>query len=76
MAVRKSQQKCVNKYIANNYDRINLTIPKGEKERIKAVADKNNESVNALINRVVFAEVERIEAESFGIFFSPDNKNI
>ncbi len=58
------------------YDRINLTVPKGEKERIKTVAEQNGESVNALINRVVFAEVERIEAEGFGISSAPDDKNI
>ena len=29
MAVRKSQQQCVNKYIGTHYDRINLTVPKG-----------------------------------------------
>ena len=66
MAVRKSQQECVNRYIAKKYDRINLIVPKGEKERIQMVAKQNGESVNALINRVVFAEVERIEAEGYG----------
>ena len=65
-----------NKYISKAYDRINLTVPKGEKERIKTVAEQNGESVNALINRVVFAEVERIEAVGFGISSAPDNKNI
>ncbi len=75
MAIRKSQQKCVNKYIANNYDRINLTIPKGEKERIKMVAEQNGESVNALINRILFAEVERIEAVGFGISSAKNNTN-
>jgi predicted HicB family RNase H-like nuclease len=53
-----------NEFNAKAYDRINLTIPKGEKERIKSAADKNGESVNALINRVLFAELERIEGEN------------
>ena len=53
-----------NAFNAKAYDRINLTIPKGEKERIKSAADKNGESVNALINRVVFSEIKRIETES------------
>lgn len=52
-----------NAFNAKAYDRINLTIPKGEKERIKAAADKNGESVNGLINRILFDEVERIEKE-------------
>lgn len=53
-----------NEFNAKAYDRINLTIPKGEKERIKSAADKNGESVNALINRVLFTEVERIEGKT------------
>ena len=28
--ISKAQQKAVNKYISNNYDRINLTVPKGK----------------------------------------------
>ena len=53
MAVRKSQQKCVNKYIANHYDRINLTLPQGKKELIQQRAQQNGESVNAFINRAI-----------------------
>ncbi len=53
-----------NEFNAKAYDRINLVVPKGAKERIKEAADKNGESVNSLINRVVFEEVERIEAEN------------
>lgn len=52
-----------NRYNEKAYDRINLVVPKGEKERIKEAAEKNGESVNGLINRVVIAEVEKIEAE-------------
>lgn len=52
-----------NEFNAKAYDRINLIIPKGEKERIKSAADKNGESVNGLINRIIFAEVERIETQ-------------
>lgn len=59
----KDNQKHVNKYISNNYDRINVTVPKGEKDRIKEAADKNGESVNSLINRAVFEEVARIEGK-------------
>lgn len=52
-----------NRYNEKAYDRINLVVPKGEKERIKEAAEKNGESVNGLINRVVMAEVDKIEAE-------------
>ena len=53
MTVRKSQQKCVNKYIEGHYDRINLTVPKGKKEIIKEHADNSGESVNSCINGAV-----------------------
>lgn len=49
----KAQQKAVNKYVKNNYDRINVTFPKGRKEEIKAHAEANGESVNAFIIRAV-----------------------
>ena len=39
--------------MAANYDRINLTLPKGKKELIHAHADGRGESVNAFINRAI-----------------------
>jgi len=42
-----------NTFIAKAYDRINLTVPKGEKDKIKAYADSKGESVNAFIYRAV-----------------------
>lgn len=53
MAVSKAQQKAVNKYMAANYDRINLTVPKGKREEIKEYAETNGESVNGFINRAI-----------------------
>ena len=57
--ISKAQQKAVNKYVKNNYDRINVTFPKGQKELIKAHAQKHNESVNAFIIRAVNETMER-----------------
>ncbi len=77
MAVRKSQQKCVNKYIDTHYDRINLTVPKGTKERIQTAAQANGESVNAFINRLIDTELERINREGGGSDISaPSADNI
>lgn len=42
-----------NKFIADNYDRINLTVPKGQKEKIKARADSAGMSINAYINDLI-----------------------
>ena len=51
--ISKAQQKAVNKYVKNNYDRINVTFPKGKKEMLKSHAEKHGESVNAFIVRAV-----------------------
>lgn len=48
-----------NKFIAEAYDRINLTLPKGRKEEIKAHAESRGESVNGFINRAIENQIER-----------------
>jgi predicted HicB family RNase H-like nuclease len=57
--VSKAQQKAVNKYVKNNYDRINVTFPKGKKEVLKAHATAHGESVNAFIVRAVNETISR-----------------
>lgn len=57
--ISKAQQKAVNKYVKNNYDRINVTFPKGQKEKLKEHSQKQNESVNAFILRAVSETMER-----------------
>lgn len=59
MAVRKA--KWQNDYIDKTYDRINLTVPKGNKEVIKEAAALNGESVNGFINRLIDDELERLK---------------
>lgn len=59
MAVSKAQQKATNKYISNNYDRVNLTVPKGQKEVIQTHAESRGESVNGFINRAINNQIER-----------------
>ena len=49
MATTKAQQKAVNKYRKNNYDLVQLTMPKGRKAEIKAHAETHGESVNGFI---------------------------
>ena len=55
--VSKKQQDCVNRYIATAYDRINLTVPKGQRAGIKARADSLGESVNGYIWRLIRADM-------------------
>ena len=57
MAERKA--KWQNDYISRAYDRVNLTMPKGQKETIKAHAAANVESLNAFINRAITETVSR-----------------
>jgi uncharacterized protein (DUF1778 family) len=64
MAVSKKQQACVNRYIDKSYDRINLTIPKGQKELIKAHADAHGESINGFIQRAILTVLEAEQKNS------------
>lgn len=57
MAINKSEYR--NTWIAEKLDRINLTVPKGKKEVIKAHSEARGESVNAFINRAVDETMER-----------------
>ena len=59
MAVSKSQQKAVHKYVKANYDRMELTVPKGQKDAIKAYAADHGESVNGFIGRAISEAMER-----------------
>ena len=35
-----AQQRAVHKYVKNNYDRLELSVPKGEKEEIQQAAKR------------------------------------
>ncbi len=51
--ISKAQQKAVQKYVKNNYDRVVLTLPKGKRDLIKEHAKNKKESMNAFINRAI-----------------------
>ena len=53
MTVSKAQQKAVTKYVKTNYDRINVTLPKGQKEVIKEAAAAAGETVNGYIKKAI-----------------------
>ncbi len=55
----KAQQKAVQKYVRNNYDKILVTVPKGNRDVIKSHADEHGESVNGFINRAIKETIER-----------------
>ncbi len=62
--VSKAQQHAVNKYVANNYDRINVTFPKGYRDTLKECADSVGISVNALIQQAVYDRVSSIQKDA------------
>ena len=57
--ISKAQQKAVHKYVKNNYDRSEITVPKGRKAEIKAHAEAHGESINAFVIRAVNETIER-----------------
>ena len=54
-----ARTKANNKWNAKAYDRINLTVQKGQKDAIKAHAESHGESVNGFINRAIAEATER-----------------
>ena len=83
MPVSKSQQKAVNKYVREKYDRINITMQKGKKDTLQAHAAARGESANSFINRAIDQAMEQdnaggsveaptAQAEDGGITLPPD----
>jgi predicted DNA binding CopG/RHH family protein len=64
MPTTKASQRAVNKYMKENYDRINLTMPRGKKEEIQAHASRHGLSVNAYINQAIDEKMAKDTANS------------
>ena len=63
----KTSAAVKNRYNDKAYDRINLTVPKGDKEIIKAHAEKHDGgSVNGFIQRAIKETMQRDQGESNG----------
>lgn len=50
-----------NRYTNKAYDRINLAVKKGKKDRIKEKADEMGISINAYINALIDADLNKKE---------------
>ena len=48
-----------NQFNAKAYDRINITVPKGKKDEIKARAESLGESVNGYLWRLIQEDMAR-----------------
>lgn len=57
--ISKAQQKAVQKYVKNNYDRIVVNLPKGQRDIIKAAAGRAGESVNGYIKKSIDQRMKR-----------------
>ena len=53
MATTKAGQKAVNKYVKNNYERINFTVSNGKITIIENIAKSKGESTNGYIKKAV-----------------------
>lgn len=53
-----------NSFNAQAYDRISLMVKKGEKDKIKAHAEKQGEKVNSFINRAIDETMARDNEKS------------
>ena len=67
---KSSAIKYNNEYNSKAYDRINFTLPKGEKDIVRAAADKAGQSVNAYIAQAI---AERITRDGSGILTPGDS---
>lgn len=54
-----NQIKYQNEFIKQKYDRVNLTVPKGKKEKIKAAAKAAGQSVNEYINSAIDSYINK-----------------
>ena len=55
-----AQKKASAKYETEKTDNIRFRVPKGKRELIHACAEKNGESVNAMLNRLVDREIKKV----------------
>lgn len=57
--VSKAQQRAVQKYVRNNYDRVVLTLPKGKREEVRGYADNLDMSLNAYIVEAINEKISK-----------------
>ena len=64
MPISEARKRANAKYNLKAYDRIELKVAKGKKEKIRIYAEQNGESINAFVNRAIaeaMGEIERKE---------------
>lgn len=59
-----NQSQYINDFMKDNYDKINLTMPKGKKEIITRRAKEEGKSVNDYIRGLIYADIEHKKGSS------------
>ena len=54
---KSAQTRAKNKYNRNHYDRINVIVPIGDRDVIRAVAEMNGVSMNEYICRLIYRSI-------------------
>ena len=63
VAISDAQKKAVRKYKESNYDRIELSVPKGRKADLQEHAKVKGESLNGFVVRAIDETVKRDKGE-------------
>lgn len=63
MGYTEAGKRATIKYIKNNYDRVEIKVPKGRKAAVEAHAKSKGESVNGLVNALLRADMGLSEDE-------------
>ena len=58
MAKTKTSSAVKQRYNEKAYDRLAITIPKGKKDAVAAFAERNGESINSLVNKLLMERME------------------
>lgn len=72
----KNRNEYKNEYAKKHYDRINLQFPKGEKEKIKRMADTLGISVNEYIYKLISEDIALNQSKLVSGKFSDEQKSI
>ena len=63
MKTSPALKKAMAKYDKETMESIRFRLPKGKRDLVKKCAEKNNESVNAMLTRLVDAEINKSLSE-------------
>ena len=63
MAYTRAGMKAVDKYVKENYARLNIKVPKAQEAAVKAHAESKGQSVNGLVNELLRIDMGLSEEE-------------